>query len=142
MLNKQIDDLLETVYKKANSYDPMKIIDAYDYGLIYEDIGPYTIGTRITSSRCTTIILDKNLVGTENILVPLHEIKHCLTDKGASTPFLRRMGSGTPVTKREYEANYFALHAMIAQYKDELENATKYQVCDFFELDYDWARFI
>lgn len=142
MSKDSIDDLLDRVYQKANSYDPEAIVQAYDYNVIYEDIGPYTLGTRITNNRRTTIILDKNLEGSEQLLVPLHEIKHCLTDKGVGTPFLRRMGSYVPVGQREYEANCFALNAMSRMYADDLVGLTKYQICQFFGLNSNWARFL
>lgn len=137
-----IDNLLDKVYKKTNSFDPTIIAKSYNYNVIYESIGPDTLGTRITSSRCTTIILDDNLNEIESILVPLHEIKHCLTDKGVGTPFLRRYSSGVSITKREYEANYFAMHAVIREREFDLHELTPYQICQYFGLNNWWARFI
>lgn len=137
-----IEHLLDGVYKKTNSWDPNTIAKSYDYGILYSPIGPKTLGTRITNNRCTTIILDTNLNTIESVLVPLHEIKHCLTDEGIGTPFLRRHASGGIVTKREYEANYFALHAMIRSHDYDLKELTPYQICKYFGLDDWWARFI
>lgn len=137
-----VESLLNKVYKRADSFDPAIIAKAYKYNVIYAPIGPDTLGTRITNNRCTTIILDDNLNEIESILVPLHEIKHCLTDKGVGTPFLRRHTSGVEITKREFEANSFAMHAMIRDYSYDVQDMTKYQICDFFGLDYYWARFI
>lgn len=138
----EIDSLLDIVHKKTNSWDPIKIAKIYDYNILYQPIGPDTLGTRITNNRRTTIILDTNLNRTESILVPLHEIKHCLTDKGVGTPFLRRHSSGVTVTKREYEANYFAMHAMIREHSFDLNGLSSYQICQYFGLDDWWARFI
>lgn len=137
-----IDNLLDEVYEKTNSWDPKEIAAYFDYDILYNPIGPDTLGTRITNNRCTTIILDTNLSPTESILVPLHEIKHCLTDKGVGTPFLRRHSSGVTVTKREYEANYFAMHAMIRDHSFDLNGLSSYQICQYFGLDDWWARFI
>jgi len=137
-----MDNLLDKVYKKTNSWDPIKIAEIFDYDILYTPIGPDTLGTRITNNRCTTIILDDNLNEIESILVPLHEIKHCLTDKGVGTPFLRRHSSGVAITKREFEANSFAMHAMIRDHDYDLRNMTKYQICDYFGLDYYWSHFI
>ena len=81
--NQSIYELLSKVYKKVHSFDPFIIAKYYDYNIIYQNIGPYTLGTRIQSFRRTTIILDRNLKGAEQLLVPLHEIKHCIADKGA-----------------------------------------------------------
>lgn len=142
MKKNSIDKLLDTVYKRANSWDPNEIAAAYHYNIIYAPIGPKTLGTRITNSRCTTIILDNRLNKIESILVPLHEIKHCLTDKGIGTPFLRRFSSNTIVTRREYEANYFAIHALIRSCNYDLTNLTKYEICHYFGLSDDWSRFI
>lgn len=142
MANRQINDLLNKVYKRACSYDPLQIAKAFDYNVIYCPIGPETLGTRVTNNRRTTIILDNNLKDIEKILVPLHEIKHCLTDKGVGTPFLRRHVSGIPIIKREFEANCFAMDAMVRDNNEDLIGLTKYQICQYFGLSSYWARFI
>lgn len=137
-----VDKLLDEVYHQVESYDPKTIAKAYDYDVIKADIGPHTLGTRITNSRCTTIILDENLDPSEESLVFLHEIKHCLTDKGVGTPFLRKMKSIGPLDKREYEANIFAMHAMLRTYGYDIEGLNKSQICHYFGLDDYWFRYI
>lgn len=137
-----VDELLKKVYKTTNSWNAEEIAKCYGFNIISYPIGPKTLGTRITNSRCTTIILDSGLEGIERQLVTLHEIKHCLTDKGVGTPFLRRYSSGAVVSKRESEANYFAMHALIREFEEELTGLTKYEICDFFGLSATWARFI
>lgn len=140
--NQSIYELLSKVYKKVHSFDPFIIAKYYDYNIIYQNIGPYTLGTRIQSFRRTTIILDKNLKGAERLLVPLHEIKHCIADKGVGTPFLRKYSSFVPISKREATANIFAMNALINLYSYDLDNLTNYQICDYFNLDYYWSNFI
>lgn len=135
-------ELLNQVYKKAHSFDPFRIAKTYNYNIIYQNIGPYTLGTRIQSCRNTTIILDNNLHGAEKLLVPLHEIKHCLVDQGVGTPFLRRYFCFVPISKREAAANSFAINALANLYAYDLEGMTKYQICDYFNLDYYWSNFL
>lgn len=137
-----INDLLDMVYRRTGSYDPTVIANSYHFKLLYYDIGPNTLGTRITNSRCTTIILDNNLSETMQLLVPLHEIKHCLTDQGVGTPFLRKNSSGVPITKREFEANCFAMRALIRGQYYELGDMNRYQICESLGLDDYWAKFI
>jgi hypothetical protein len=140
--SEKIFNLIKSVYNKVGSLDPMAIAKAYKYNIIYRPIGPMTLGTRIQSCRKTTIILDDNLQEAEQILVPLHEIKHCLMDKGVGTPFLRRYSTFVPISKRESEANEFAMNCLAYLYSYDLENLTKYQICDYFNLDYYWSNFI
>ena len=140
--NQLTHELLNQVYKKASSFDSFRIAKAYNYNIIYQDIGPYTLGTRIQSCRSKTIILDSNLQGAEKLLVPLHEIKHCLVDQGVGTPFLRRYFSFVPISKREAAANSFAMNALTKLYAYDLEGLTKYQICDYFDLDYYWSDFL
>lgn len=142
MLNQSIDNLLDMVYRKTGSYDPREIAKSYHFNILYSEIGPTTLGTRITNSRCTTIILDDNLSDAMQRIVPLHEIKHCLTDQGIGTPFLRKNSSNTPIAKREYEANSFAMKAFVRSQHDEFEDMNKYQICESLGLDDYWAQFI
>ncbi|KRM18434.1 hypothetical protein FD31_GL000980 [Companilactobacillus nantensis DSM 16982] len=55
---------------------------------------------------------------------------------------MRRHSAGSTITKREFEANAFAMAAMIKEHDYDLRNMTKYQICDYFGLDYFWSRFI
>lgn len=74
-------------------------------------------------------------------MVPLHELKHCLTDKGIGTPFIRHFGVSSSISKREFEANSFAIKAIVRSKSNEFEHMNKYQICESLDLSNDWVKY-
>lgn len=142
MSRNAINDLLDRVYKRVGSYDPVKIAKAYDFTVLDTYLDCNTLGTRVTSNRMTTIILNIEMPEWERPRVLLHEIKHCLVDQESSTPFMRRNQLDNSISKIEAEAYYFAVQALIRDYSDEFEGMTKYQIAAALGLDDNWAQFI
>lgn len=142
MSRSEIDDLLDRVHRRVGSYDPVKIAKAYGFQILDAYLDCNTLGTRVTSCRKTTIILNIELTEVERPRVLLHEIKHSLVDQGYSTPFMRRNQFSGGVSRMEAEAYYFAVQALVRNYQDELEGMTKYQIAAALGLDDNWVQFI
>ncbi|MHC5248790.1 ImmA/IrrE family metallo-endopeptidase [Enterococcus sp. LJL90] len=110
--------------------------------MLYADLDDETGGCTQSNNRCHTIIVNINWPEWYQRFVILHEFSHLMLHKGTSTPFFRRLGLNTLISKMEYEANALAMKLLISMQEEDLAGLTKYQITDYLGLPQELSQFI
>lgn len=137
-----MEDLLDDVYRHVGSFKPAWIAATYGFNVINQDLGDQTLGVTVRSCRCTTIVLSNQLTAEQKEIVPLHEIKHALYDPGDSTPLMRQSYGRGFIPRIEADAQYFALHALMRSWEENLVGLTNYQILQFLGLNENWIAYM
>lgn len=138
-----VDHELDKIIKKYQPYNVYKLIKDAHCKLLYADLDDETGGCTQTDQRCHTIIVNVNWPEWYQKFVILHEFSHIKMHGGASTPFYRKLGLDSFVSKMESEANSLAMKLLIyMQDNDQLEGLTEFQIMDYLGLPHELRRYL
>lgn len=139
-----IDKKIQQIIKTHETTDIFKLIDFLGIILIYSDLGENTWGISNVTRRIKSIIISPHLTHPQQLFVLAHELGHCLLHTGISTPVFGRVAPRTSfIPQIEREASEFAIKLLLLGIDDDLRvHMTKYQILDYFELPYEFERFI